>query len=200
MTALHPIVASYEDGLADCNPESVRLASHRSQPSFSNGFIERLRPIVEGAVRRVASTKDPQYEDLMQNALLGVIAALDASGFRDEPPPRWVEVVARNTVLDELRARVRERRVFTSGSGDDAPAQAGACATEPEHLSHVRGELRRLDGALRKLGPQRAVVLYLHDMFGYELAEIADMIGTSVAAAQSRLVRGRRAVIRDLSE
>lgn len=36
--------------------------------------------------------------------------------------------------------------------------------------------------------------MYLHSVLGYELAEIAAMIGISVTAAQSRLVRGRREI------
>jgi len=55
--------------------------------------------------------------------------------------------------------------------------------------------LDRVNRALAGLGPNKARVVYLHDILGYQLAEVAQMIGTSIAAAQSRLVRGRREIV-----
>jgi RNA polymerase sigma-70 factor (ECF subfamily) len=43
--------------------------------------------------------------------------------------------------------------------------------------------------------PERAETLLLHDMLGKELSEIAVLTGVSVAAAQSRLVRGRNELL-----
>jgi RNA polymerase sigma-70 factor (ECF subfamily) len=43
--------------------------------------------------------------------------------------------------------------------------------------------------------PERAEAVLLHDVLGHELTEIAQMTGVSVAAAQSRLVRGRKDVV-----
>jgi len=43
-----------------------------------------------------------------------------------------------------------------------------------------------------------AEAVFLHDVLGHELAEIAIMTQVSVSAAQSRLVRGRRELFRRL--
>jgi len=94
--------------------------------------------------------------------------------------------------MDALRARSRERRVFERNGEDDRVAETRAAGALPEHLAHVRRQLVQLEGALSSLSPDKASVVYLHDVLGYELSEIAVLVGTSVAAAQSRLVRGRR--------
>lgn len=69
----------------------------------------------------------------------------------------------------------------------------GLPATEggPEHLAEMHGYLEELEVALAQLPAKKAEVVYLHDVLGYKLSEIARALGTSVAAAQSRLVRGR---------
>jgi RNA polymerase sigma-70 factor (ECF subfamily) len=48
------------------------------------------------------------------------------------------------------------------------------------------------------MNPSQAETVFLHDAIGHELAEIAVITGVSVAAAQSRLVRGRKELFRRL--
>jgi RNA polymerase sigma-70 factor (ECF subfamily) len=161
---------------------------------LATGELARLRAVVESALRRVTSPRDPDYEDLVQSALEGVLQALETDGLDLERPAQWVAAVARNVAIDRLRARTRERRVFAQDTQDTEPSSVPL--SEPEHMTHVRQQIRRLDAALCSLGPRRAIVVYLHDVLGYQLSEVAEAIGTSIAAAQSRLVRGRRALIR----
>jgi RNA polymerase sigma-70 factor (ECF subfamily) len=42
------------------------------------------------------------------------------------------------------------------------------------------------------MDPAKAQTVLLHEGMGYELSEIAVLTGVSIAAAQSRLVRGRK--------
>jgi hypothetical protein len=53
---------------------------------------------------------------------------------------------------------------------------------------------------LAEMNPTQATTLFLHDGLGHNLSEIALMTGVSVAAAQSRLVRGRRELGRRLEQ
>jgi DNA-directed RNA polymerase specialized sigma24 family protein len=52
----------------------------------------------------------------------------------------------------------------------------------------------RVRDALRRLGPEKAQVVYFNDVLGHEIDEIASTLGISVAATQSRLVRGRKEI------
>jgi RNA polymerase sigma-70 factor (ECF subfamily) len=183
--------------------QSVRITTGSDAPPvsrlrarLSSGKLDRLREVVEGALRRVTSRRDPEYEDLVQSALEGVLHALESDGVDMERPAQWVAAVARNVAIDQLRARTRERRVFSLEEADGSSDASSPAASAPDHLTEVRQQIRRLDAALCALGPRRAIVVYLHDVLGYQLSEVADAVGTSVAAAQSRLVRGRRALIR----
>ena len=56
----------------------------------------------------------------------------------------------------------------------------------------VRQELYQLRYVLSRMSPKLAQTVVLHDALGHSVAEIATLTSTSVSAAQSRLVRGRR--------
>ena len=130
----------------------------------------------------------------MQSSLVNVLATFDGGKFRGDCPPRgWAAVIARNVAVDAIRARARERRVFAH-DGDALADERNHVEAHlgPEKLTDLHETLDRVNRALGGLGPRKARVVYLHDVLGYQLEEVATMLGTSVAAAQSRLVRGRR--------
>ena len=48
------------------------------------------------------------------------------------------------------------------------------------------------------LGARKANVIFLHDVLGHELPDVAGILKITVAAAPSRLVRGRREIIEQI--
>jgi RNA polymerase sigma factor (sigma-70 family) len=155
-----------------------------------------LLPVVDAALRRVLVTRDQDYEDLLQSALEAVLVGMCRDGFRgDSSLPTWASTIARNVAIDALRARARERRVFDHPvDAEDVAARSRSLGANPEQLADVREQLNRYRDALWRLCPTKARVVYLHDVLGHRLDEIADMLSISGAAAQSRLVRGRKEV------
>jgi len=159
--------------------------------------IKNVRSTIDTVVRRLVGSTDPEYEDLVQSSLVNVLATFDGGKFRGDCPPRgWAAVIARNVAVDAIRARARERRVIAH-DGDAMLDERGRVegGLGPERLTDLHETLERVNRALRGVGPTKARVVYLHDVLGYQLEEVATMLGTSVAAAQSRLVRGRREII-----
>lgn len=160
--------------------------------------VKSVQATVDTVVRRLIGSRDPEYEDLVQSSLVNVIATMDHGKFRGEcPPGGWAAVIARNVAVDAIRARARERRVFQHGWDAAVADDRSRVVAEPnpERLTDIHLTLDRVNRALAGLGPKKARVVYLHDVLGYELGEVATMLGTTVAAAQSRLVRGRREIV-----
>ena len=75
---------------------------------------------------------------------------------------------------------------------------------QPHELPHVtrshagataaRQAIERIRLELERMNPDRVWTYLLHDVYGYDLKEIGEITGASLAAAQSRLVRGRREI------
>ena len=161
--------------------------------------MKNVQSTVDTVVRRLVGSRDPEYEDLVQSSLVNVLVTFDRGKFRgDCPPGGWAAVIARNVAVDAIRARARERRVFQHGwdtALTDDRSSRPTVDLGPERLTDIHLTLDRVNRALSGLGPKKARVVYLHDVLGYELGEVATMLGTSVAAAQSRLVRGRKEIV-----
>ncbi len=154
-------------------------------------LYDRLRPVVSRTVRRLAP-RSLEHEDLVQQAFVELVVSL-----RTRPPVRsldaWASTIAARTVYQRLRRTKLEERfaaVSTHEEGDVAD-----CATTPGDgpltTSVRRQALRKVASLLEGLNQSRVQVFVLHDVHGFELKEIADILGITVANAQSRLVRGR---------
>jgi len=177
----------------------MSLRRKRGRCDSVRDAMQNVQSTVDTVVRRMIGSRDPEYEDLVQSSLVNVLATIDRGNFRGEcPPGGWAAVIARNVAVDAIRARARERRMFAQEGWDEMVAGEGTRAEAdlgPERLTDLHLTLDRVNSALAGLGPKKARVVYLHDVLGYQLGEVATMLGTSVAAAQSRLVRGRKEII-----
>ncbi len=169
--------------------EAILAAVRAGDARVASDFYWRIKPVVERTVRRLFGRADCDGEDLVQIALVQIIESL--SSYRGECPlDAWLSAVAANVVYKHIRRRRLERRIFENAfDGPEPPASASTAG--PQRMM-VRDTARRVSEHLVAMHPDRSWAFVLHDVCGYSLDEIAHICGISVAAAQSRLVRGRR--------
>src|SRR5262249_21305947 len=134
--------------------------------------------------------RESDHDDLVQSTFEQIVVTLCRQRFaRACSLTTWAATVATHVGLNALRSRRRERKVVDHGqSVDEAPARS----TSGESATMARLALDRLREHLAAMDPAKAETLFLHDALGHDLAEVAVLTGVSVAAAQSRLVRGRK--------
>ncbi len=150
----------------------------RGRREAARDTLKTVRSTVDTVVRRLVGSTDPEYEDLVQSSLVNVLATFDRGKFRGDCPPRgWAAVIARNVAVDAIRARARERRVIAHDGDGLADERSHAEGLGPERLTDLHETLDRVNRALRGLGPKKARVVYLHDVLGYQLEEVATMLG-----------------------
>jgi RNA polymerase sigma-70 factor (ECF subfamily) len=166
------------------------LAALRAgDPGAATALHDRTRRVVERTVRRLLGARDLDCEDLCQLAFIELVDTVER--FRgDCPLDAWVSVLTARIVYKHLRRRKLERRFFSRTPLQVVPELPAA----PRHSSVLRDLVRRVGDHLTRVDESRALTFLMHDAYGYDLKEIAQITGVSVAAAQTRLVRGRREV------
>jgi DNA-directed RNA polymerase specialized sigma24 family protein len=94
--------------------------------------------------------------------------------------------VTANVAFKQLRRRKLERTIF------EAQAPVENVAEAVGDVAEMRALIRKVMRHLYAMPEPRATVFLLHDVFGYDLTEVAAIVGASLSATQSKLVRGRR--------
>ena len=159
-------------------------------------LYDRLRPVVDHALRRVLYGRPPDFEDLVQITFERVIRGIAEDRFEGRSSlATWAAAIAGHVALDALRRRFREARALDSSppeaiDGSSGPPQA------TERRLEARSEIRRLHAILARMKPRLADTLVLHDVLGYELTEVAEIVGSGLSATQSRLQRARAELLR----
>jgi len=153
-------------------------------------FHDRVRPQVDRTLRRLFGRRDGDFDDLRQQALVELVFTIHR--FRGECSlDSWVSTVTGHLVYKHLRKRRSERRFFDLLERDDLFPRA-LVGTPKEALA--RSMLQRASRHLGSLDANKAWAFVLHDILGYDLVEVAKTMGVTIAAAQTRLVRGRHEV------
>jgi RNA polymerase sigma-70 factor (ECF subfamily) len=172
--------------------DEILAGLRRGDLEVAEDFYWRVKAVVERTVRRLLGRLDRDGEDLVQIALIQLIESV--AGYRGECAfDAWVSTVSAHVVYKHIRRRRLERTIFTAAlDGDEelavSPRTSGVDATS------IREALRQVAEHLCAMHEDRSWAFLLHDVCGYSLDEVAHICRTSVAAAQSRLVRGRREI------
>jgi RNA polymerase sigma-70 factor (ECF subfamily) len=172
--------------------DSELLAALRAGDRFAaTALHDRVRATVDRTVRRLLGAADVDAEDVAQQALIEIVYTIDR--YRGECSlDAWTSTITAHVVYKHIRRRKTERRIF-GGLDPDllAATRSGGHAGRDAMLRNL---MRRVLAHLDAIDENKAWTFVLHDVCGYDLREIAEITSVSVAAAQTRLVRGRREV------
>lgn len=179
-------------GVGQLSDAALVEAIQRGDAKVGALLYSRLVRVIDATVARVLGPGQPDHDDWVQAAFEEVLRTLYQGKFKGRCKlTSWAASVSCNICLNAIRRRKTERSLFDrEKDADDVPASRSP--THPERALEARDELRRLREALATLSPARAEAVLLHDAFGYDLSEVAALTGSSEAAVQSRLSRGRR--------
>lgn len=143
-------------------------------------------------------------EDVVQETLLRAWAARDRFDPGRASERTWLYRIATNACLTALQGRARRPLPSGLGAPSDNPGAALTPAAEISWLGPfpdarldvaVRTDLRlSLVAALQTLPPRQRAVLILREVLDFPAADVAQQLGTTVAAVNSALQRARSAL------
>jgi RNA polymerase sigma factor (sigma-70 family) len=118
-------------------------------------------------------------EDAVQDTYLRALAALDGAS----PEPAWMYTVLRNIAIDRLRRQQLEAEHAEAEPGHERSA---------EELLELRADCENaLRHLLSRSSPTEAAAILLRDVFEFDYAEIARLVGKTETACRQFLKRAR---------
>ena len=160
-----------------------RCVSDREQ------LFDEMRPVAFAIAYRMLGSVS-EAEDIVQEALLQLHRGL-AEGESIQSPRAFVRTVTTRLSINELRsARVRREQyvgewlpepIITDGSDDPA-----------EHAEMADSLSLAMLVLLENLSPEQRAAFLLHDVFDYDHAQIAEVLGKSQDSVRQLASRARR--------
>src|SRR5471030_1116066 len=182
---------SAPSGRAD--DEALIDAIQNGEPGLGRELYDRLNRVVDCTLYRVLGRRDHDHADLVQASFEQIVVTIAQRKYaRACSLTSWASAITCNVALNTLRSRRTERKFIAVGLELSQLGGEVAHERDVEREVFARHELERVRRELGAMNPERSEVMMLHDMLGKELSEIAVLMDISVAAAQSRLVRGRK--------
>jgi RNA polymerase sigma-70 factor, ECF subfamily len=184
--------------LADITERQLLEAVCRGDENAFRRLVEPHRPGLRAHCDRMLGSLD-DGEDALQDALLhawrGLCRFEGRSSLRN-----WLYRIATNASLDAL-ARRRDRAfpiedalpAGVNGRDETASSEDGYAAPAARVEQRDTAELAVVV-MLRHLPPRQRAVLILREVLGFSADEVAQALGTSVAAVNSALQRARKAL------
>lgn len=160
-----------------------------SDPTFEQQVLELLPRLRRFAIGLAGSASDG--DDLCQMTIERALTRQDQwqKGTRLDS---WMYRIMRNIFIDEARASSRRRESFVDEEAGLSIGTAGA--------QEAQVELTMVDRAMARLPEDQREAVLLVMVEGWSYKEAADIVGCPVGTLNSRLVRGRDALLAMLEE
>lgn len=154
-----------------------------------NEFVERLfrevgKEMFRVALRALRNKQDA--EDLVQECFLRIVRSFASAPAEPDKVRPWAFTILRNALIDQLRARGRQRGLFVTGA--EVPIDAASKGPLPD----ADTRLERLLRFLESISPELAITLCSRVIGGESNEEIAASLGIPLGTAASRLRRAPR--------
>jgi len=156
------------------------------EPAATRELFRKHRGRVHACLYRVlGSNRD--MDDLLQDAFIQVFQSL--RGWRAEASlATWIDRVSVRVAYRYLSQR--GRRIQTDPIGDGEPGPSVDGPNPRQQLA--RDGVRRLYEVLDELGAASRLAFTLHEIDGRSLAEVAQLVGSTVTATKLRVWRARK--------
>ncbi|MBX3158196.1 MAG: sigma-70 family RNA polymerase sigma factor [Deltaproteobacteria bacterium] len=155
-------------------------------------FYHRFRRQVAGNLYRVLGDRT-DLDDLVQEVF--VIAFRGLERFRgDARLSTWLYRICVNVALGRIRTRKRRPNAVGMTDLDSAPADPSLTERPetPDRSLERRRDQESVYRALEELAPKKRIVLYLHEIEGLDLKEIAYLVDSNPVTVRTRLFYARR--------
>ncbi len=166
---------------------------HEKGKNLAKGFEQEVLALLP-RLRRFAiglAGSEADGDDLCQMTIERALTRQDQwqEGTRLDS---WMYRIMRNIFIDEKRAGSRRRQTFVDPDAGEAIGADGA--------QEATVELTMVDRAMAKLPEDQREAVLLVMVEGYAYKEAAEIIGCPVGTLNSRLVRGRDALVAMLED
>jgi RNA polymerase sigma-70 factor (ECF subfamily) len=166
------------------------------RPAHDEFYQRFRRPVAANLYRVLGDAGD--LDDLVQDVFVIAFRGLDA--FRgDARLSTWLYRICVNVALGKIRSRSRRPPPIAVADVDDvADARAGTATglserpETPERALEREQDRARVYRALEQLAPKKRIVLYLHEIEGLDLKDIAYLVDSNAVTVRTRLFYARR--------
>lgn len=151
-------------------------------------FYREHRRMVAATLFRILGDRS-ELEDVVQEVF--VIAFRGIERFRgDARLSTWLYRICVNVALARLRAR--SRRPTSIPTPDPIGTRVADTSDSPERMLERREEVARVYQILDRMTPKKRAVLVLHEIEGFDIKEIAEIVRAPLVTVRTRLHYARK--------
>ena len=165
----------------------------RDQIALTN-IIKRYRDTILGFAMKMTKNHS-DAEDVVQEISLTLVKKLDS--FKGNSKfSTWLYKVTINTCYMVLnRTKKKTKHEVNAEYLDDAPApdsqSPGKWSDTPSRINQYKESAEIIEQAVNELSEHNREIIRLKDMEGYSNAQVGEIMGISISAVKSRLLRSR---------
>lgn len=159
--------------------------------SFERSIKPRLNELYSQAYRLIGSRDEA--EDLVQDFVLRLYKKnVDINDY--ENPRAWLYKGLYRQFLNHIRSNSRTPFGYIAEAESEAIEENSAHYESPENIAEIHFEINQVDSALHNLKPEHRELIVMHDVEGFTLQELVEIIGVPLGTLKSRIHRARNAL------